>query len=90
MTASTTQYKCGDIVLLPFPFTDLTTTKQRPAIIISSDWFNQNRQDLIVVAITSQIPIKLNEEDLLLSESDQLSAGLPQEIDCRSDQDCND
>jgi len=70
-------FKCGEVVLLPFPFTDLTTTKQRPAIIISSDWYNQNRNDLIVVAITSQIPLILKEEDLFLSESEQQVAGLP-------------
>ncbi len=77
MTAFTTPYKCGDVVLLPFPFTDLTTTKQRPAIVISSDWFNQNRKDLIVLAITSQISTTPHEEDFPLSETDQQSAGLP-------------
>jgi len=52
MIPSMTPYKCGDVVLLPFPFTDLSTSKQRPALIISSDWYNDNRNDVIVVAIT--------------------------------------
>ncbi len=64
-------------MLLPFPFTDWSTTKQRPAILISSDWYNLNRKDLIVLAITSQIPTTLHEEDFPLSEIDQQSAGLP-------------
>jgi mRNA interferase MazF len=36
-----TDYKFGDIVLVPFPFTDQTTTKKRPAIIVSSNAYNQ-------------------------------------------------
>ena len=29
-------FQRGDIVLIPFPFTDLSATKTRPAVIISS------------------------------------------------------
>ncbi|MDY6823336.1 MAG: type II toxin-antitoxin system PemK/MazF family toxin [Thermodesulfobacteriota bacterium] len=50
-----TDYKFGDIVLVPFPFTDQTTTKKRPAIIVSSNAYNQNRPDLVIMAVTSQI-----------------------------------
>jgi len=28
-------YKRGDVVLVPFPFSDQTTIKKRPAVIIS-------------------------------------------------------
>lgn len=45
-------YKQGDIVLIPFPFEDdLTTTKQRPAVIISKDSINKG--SYIVIKITS-------------------------------------
>jgi mRNA interferase MazF len=27
----------GDVVLVPFPFTDQTAAKKRPAVVISSD-----------------------------------------------------
>jgi hypothetical protein len=37
-----TDYKFGDIVLVPFPFTDQTTFKKRPAVIVSSNAYNQN------------------------------------------------
>ncbi len=28
-------YRKGDIVLLPFPFTDLSATRTRPAVVVS-------------------------------------------------------
>ncbi len=31
-----TGYKFGDILLVPFPFTDQSTTKKRPAVVVSS------------------------------------------------------
>ena len=64
-------------MLLPFPFTDLTTTKQRPAVVLSSAEFNTRQRDVVVLAITSQIPDALNPEDYRLSEDDQQAAGLP-------------
>lgn len=43
--------KSGDVVLLPFPFTDLSATKHRPALLIT----NPDRDgDFIAAAITSQ------------------------------------
>ncbi|MDA3850530.1 MAG: type II toxin-antitoxin system PemK/MazF family toxin [Spirochaetaceae bacterium] len=33
----------------------LQTTKQRPAVVISSNAYNENRPDIILMAITSQI-----------------------------------
>jgi mRNA interferase MazF len=49
-----TDYKFGDIVLVPFPFTDQTTTKKRPAVIVSSNAYIQNRPDIVIMAVTSQ------------------------------------
>ncbi len=45
--------KQGDIVLIPVPFTDLSSTKRRPVIIISNDAYHQTTTDMIVVAMTS-------------------------------------
>ena len=44
-----------DIILVPFPFSDLTGQKKRPALVISSNIFNKNSGQLIVLAITSNI-----------------------------------
>jgi len=50
-----TPFEFGDIVLVPFPFTDQSATKKRPAVIISSNAYNSERPDLIIMAVTSQI-----------------------------------
>lgn len=42
-----------DIVLVPVPFTDLTTTKRRPVIVISNAAYHQQTEDMIIVAMTS-------------------------------------
>jgi mRNA interferase MazF len=48
-------YKQRDIVLIPFPYTDLTAAKLRPALIISNGKFNKT-QDRICCLITSNSP----------------------------------
>lgn len=51
---STTPSEFGDVVLVPFPFTDRSASKRRPAIVVSSDAYNRRRADVIVLAVTSQ------------------------------------
>jgi mRNA interferase MazF len=43
----------GDIVLIPVPFTDLSSKKRRPVIVVSNNTFNTTTSDIIVVAMTS-------------------------------------
>jgi mRNA-degrading endonuclease toxin of MazEF toxin-antitoxin module len=50
----TTSYSFGDIVLVPFPFTDQSAAKRRPAVIVSSQAYHAERADLIIMAVTSQ------------------------------------
>jgi len=51
----TTSYSFGDIVLVSFPFTDLSAAKQRPAVVVSSEAYHRSRPDLIIMAVTSQL-----------------------------------
>lgn len=64
----------GTIVLVRFPFTDYSSEKLRPALIISVD----NRKDVCVSFISSVIPLELDETDYLLAKEDKnfLSTGL--------------
>ena len=45
-------YNQRDIVLIPFPYSDLTGFKQRPALIISNNKINKN-QDRICCLVTT-------------------------------------
>jgi len=67
----------GDVVLVPFPFTDLTAQKQRPALVISANSFNRSFADIILVGITSQIPLNLSPSEYGLTANEQAMAGLP-------------
>jgi mRNA interferase MazF len=50
-----TDYKFGDIILVPFPFTDQSTVKKRPAVVVSSAAYNTERPDLVIMAVTGQM-----------------------------------
>jgi mRNA interferase MazF len=43
----------GDILLIPIPFTDLSSQKRRPVIVVSNDAYNRSTADMVVVAMTS-------------------------------------
>jgi mRNA interferase MazF len=48
-------FEFGDVVLVPFPFTDQSSIKKRPAVVVSSTTYNRDRPDIIILAVTSQI-----------------------------------
>lgn len=62
----------SDIVLIPFPYTDLTGFKKRPALIISNNKINYS-EDRICCLISSN-PSK---DDILISKNDFKEGKLP-------------
>jgi mRNA interferase MazF len=74
---STTIYRRGDVALVPFPFTDLASIKQRPALIVSSNSLNESRPDVLVVAITSQLPSALAPDEISVPTGELSAWGLP-------------
>jgi mRNA interferase MazF len=50
-----TDFEFGDVILVPFPFTDQSTTKKRPAVVVSATRYNSEKPDVIIMAVTSQI-----------------------------------
>lgn len=67
------RFEFGDVVLVRFPFTNQTTQKQRPAVVISSQPYHQSHPDLIVMAITSRTSMPGHQEVVL---TEWKSAGL--------------
>ncbi|NKB63532.1 MAG: type II toxin-antitoxin system PemK/MazF family toxin [Gammaproteobacteria bacterium] len=48
-------FEFGQVVLVRFPFTDQSSGKQRPAIVISNFQYNKSKPDIILIAVTSQV-----------------------------------
>ena len=49
------RFSFGDVVLVPFPFTDQTGAKKRPAVVVSGSAYSTARRDTMIMAITSQL-----------------------------------
>ncbi|MEO5571574.1 MAG: type II toxin-antitoxin system PemK/MazF family toxin [Bacteroidia bacterium] len=56
--------KTGDIILVPFPFAEMTNRKVRPAVIIG--FTKDKHKDVIVSAISSVLPEKKTENEIFL------------------------
>ncbi len=54
----------GDIVLIPFPFSELTNVKVRPAVVIAET--KDKYKDLILAAVSSQIPVKTSSAEIII------------------------
>jgi mRNA interferase MazF len=48
-------YRQRDIVLVPFPFSDLSGQKVRPVLILSNDTYNQQSDDVLVCGLTTNL-----------------------------------
>jgi mRNA interferase MazF len=48
-------FQRGDVILVPFPFGDLSTTKVRPPVVVSSGLYHSAEPDLLLAALTSQV-----------------------------------
>ena len=46
-------YGQGAVVLVSFPFTEFTSSKRRPALVLSLDSFNAAGEDLVLAAVTT-------------------------------------
>jgi mRNA interferase MazF len=61
-------FKRGEVLLVPFPSSDLSATKVRPALVISSNEYQRNEPDVILAAITSNIGAAKGRFDYVLKD----------------------
>lgn len=64
-----------DIILINFPFSDLSSAKVRPALVISKDEYNAANLDAVVLAITSNL--YPSEYKVFIENQDLESGSLP-------------
>jgi len=74
-------YKRGEIVLIPVPFSDLSSVKRRPVLVISNTSYNRTNSDMIVVSITSN----LQQHGIVIESKDLLAGELPKKSLVRYD-----
>lgn len=59
--------KKGDIVLVRFPFTDLSSSKLRPALVVAPE----NRYRDVILAFISSVIKDIEDTDFVLDEKDR-------------------
>lgn len=75
--ATSAKFNFGDVVLVPFPFTDQSGTKKRPAVVVSSSGYSAQRRDIVIMAITIQVRTPLGFSEAMVA--DWRGAGLIKE-----------
>lgn len=61
-------YKTYEIVVVPFPFTDREKSKNRPALILSSELFNAKNGKSLMAMITSNTGKELWPNDIAIKD----------------------
>ncbi len=62
-------HKIGDVVLAPFPFTDLSGNKVRPALILGAQ---RGGDDVTVCFISSNLDKKIHKFDILIDHKEKI------------------
>lgn len=65
----------GDILIVPFPFSDLTSVRQRPVLVLSKKEYNEKCEDIITCGITSNI--KDSKYSVLIDNSELIEGNIP-------------
>ena len=76
-------YKQGDVLLISVPFSDLSSAKRRPVLVISNDEYQFASEDMLVAAVTSNL--RENRLAVALEQQHMLEGNLPKPSCIRAD-----
>lgn len=69
-------FKQREIVLVPFPYSDLSSAKRRPVLVVSSNNYNSKFRDAVVCVITSNL--YKDDFSVILDDADLETGILPE------------
>lgn len=72
-----------DIVWVKLPFSNLEESKMRPAVVVSNSDYNDQNQDVVVCAVTSNLEAR--KYGVLISQENLASGKLPIKSRIRAD-----
>jgi len=77
-------FDCGDLLLIPVPFSDLSATKQRPVVVITSKaYMEASGGDFVAVGVTSNPLVRPH--SVGLTNDDMKEGNLPKPSRVRVD-----
>ncbi len=70
-----TLFNQGDILIIPFPFSDLSRIMQRPVLVLSNQTYNKTSEEIVTCGITSNL--KDSKYSVLIDNKDMLEGKIP-------------
>ncbi len=75
-------YNQREVVLIPVPFSDLSSQKNRPVVVLSNNEYNQKTEDVLVAGITTVVKNELYEIPLAEDMMEEGHLPMPSTIRC--------
>lgn len=72
---SGTVFNQGDILIVPFPFSDLSSVRRRPVVVLSKSKYSQECEDIVTCGITSNL--KDSKYSILVDNSNLIEGSIP-------------
>ena len=69
------QFEQGEIIVVPFPFSNLSGIKQRPVLVISHENYNKESLEIITCGITSNL--KSESYSILVTNQNMENGNIP-------------